>query len=119
MSHRLQQISAFRTVLTRRLCMWRVLFYTQLILSAISSGAIIQGGQAGIHPNLNMLSLILTALVASTQPVQRECFLLDLWKQSIELESRIHRDTGVEFLESIDNDICLLRSSMCDPLKKR
>jgi hypothetical protein len=111
MSHRLQQLSEVRKCLSRRLFLWRVLVYIQLIVSAITSSVLIRGisqERAGV---LGMMSLFVTAIVGSTHPMQRERVILSRWKQSIELELRIARDKDSDDA-SIDNEIHQLLASM-------
>ena len=111
MSHRSKQLHEFRKGLSRRICLWRVLYYTQLIMSAITSSSIIKSishEQAGVF---GIMSLFVTAFVGSTHPSKRECALLELWKNSIELETRIVRDKDSND-SSIDDEIGMLVASL-------
>jgi hypothetical protein len=105
LAHRLNQIAKFRNGLARRLFLWRVLFYIQLIMSAITSSVLVKGMPREHSVVVGVLSLVVTAVVGSVQPAQRERILLDLWRKSIELESRVVRG-GEDATDAIDDDLC-------------
>ena len=86
-------------------------------MSAITSSVLVKGMPREHSVAVGVLSLVVTAVVGSIQPAQREGLLLDLWRESIELESRVVR-CGEDTTDAIDDELCELISSMCTVSRK-
>jgi hypothetical protein len=87
-------------------------------MSAVTSSVLVKGMPREQSVVIGVLSLVITAVVGSVQPAQRERILLDLWKRSIELETRVVR-SGEDATGSIDDELCELISGMCTVMVRK